>query len=208
MLGDGEEHAFRPVQNVIVPETQHGITVFGKRRRSLVSVADGGSMLPAIQFDDQVCFAAGEIGDVPVDRLLANEFEAKQPPIAQVMPELSLGVGGGCAQLLGGAGCKTRFQRAHRKAPSPGLLTQSDLSPKGEVTMGHGLASASPLPGGRGRRAAAGEGALPAFGAKPLTPRSPPSPALRATGHPRRRWPIPWRCSRPRYARGRRRRGT
>src|SRR6185437_14167447 len=46
------------------------------------------------------------------------------------------------------------------KAPSPGLLAQSDLSPRGEVTQKRCGAASSPLPWRRGRRAAAGEGAL------------------------------------------------
>jgi hypothetical protein len=46
------------------------------------------------------------------------------------------------------------------KAPSPGSLTRSDLSPKGEVVVGRDLAHDHLSLRGRGRRAAAGEGAF------------------------------------------------
>ena len=48
-----------------------------------------------------------------------------------------------------------------------GPLTRpsADLSPQGEVGVAHDLATTAPLPGGRGRRAAAGEGA---FATSPL----------------------------------------
>ena len=46
------------------------------------------------------------------------------------------------------------------KGPLTRKALPSDLSPKGEVILGHHLATTPPLPWGRGRRAAAGEGAF------------------------------------------------
>jgi len=46
------------------------------------------------------------------------------------------------------------------KAPSPGLPRQSDLSPQGEVKKGKATPHPYLSPGGKGRREAAGEGAL------------------------------------------------
>jgi len=48
-----------------------------------------------------------------------------------------------------------------KKAPSPGLLTQSDLSPKGEVKLGHCFATNVTSPWRRGRGAAAVCGTFP-----------------------------------------------
>jgi len=47
-----------------------------------------------------------------------------------------------------------------QKAPSPGSLKRADLSPEGEMVRGRGIGRPLPLPWGRGRRVAPGEGAL------------------------------------------------
>jgi hypothetical protein len=48
-------------------------------------------MLTAVQFDDQSCLTAGEVGEVGANRKLANELVAVQAAIAQNEPQPLLG---------------------------------------------------------------------------------------------------------------------
>jgi hypothetical protein len=50
-------------------------------------------VLSAIDFDNQVAFAAYEIADVPADGFLTNKLTTRQLPTAKVAPELSFRVG-------------------------------------------------------------------------------------------------------------------
>jgi hypothetical protein len=50
-------------------------------------------MLAAVQFDDKPPVEANEVGHIRPYRVLAAEFESREPPVAQLSPYLSLGVG-------------------------------------------------------------------------------------------------------------------
>src|SRR5689334_22885978 len=56
-------------------------------------------MLPAIDFNDQLSLAAGEVDNERTDRFLTYELEPAQPPIAHGEPDFALGVGLRAAQL-------------------------------------------------------------------------------------------------------------
>ena len=60
------------------------------RALSLAS-SDGFGMRYAVDFDDQFSVERHEIDDVPIDRMLAAKFPARQSPIAQRLPKLRLG---------------------------------------------------------------------------------------------------------------------
>ena len=93
------------LQHVIVPEPQHfESTAFQKPRPRLVPGALF-VVLATIDFNDQACINAGEIGDERPDRILSSELVSIQLPPTQAMPKSMLGVGHLFAQRSGIALC-------------------------------------------------------------------------------------------------------
>ena len=52
-----------------------------------------GTVLTAVEFDDQAKLETGEIGEIAGHRMLSPEPQAAQAPCAQVIPDADLGVG-------------------------------------------------------------------------------------------------------------------
>ena len=77
-FGDAKHHAVGVLQNFVVPEADHTITVaLDHPGAPLVSGTVG--MLPAVNLDHQFQPAAGEIGDGVADLEFARELNAKLP---------------------------------------------------------------------------------------------------------------------------------
>jgi hypothetical protein len=97
-------------------------------------------MLTAIEFDDQQRLDAREVGEVPTHRVLSPELVAADLPIAQSLPQHTLGVGRGLAQLsrpVGGG--------VHRINPHPnplpggeGMKGVASLADVGSGSLFHG----------------------------------------------------------------------
>ena len=83
---DGFEDAFDVFDDLVVPEAED--CVAGRFDLSRASgVSDAVSMLPAVEFDHQPCFDAGEVGDIGADQELAAEFCVFDLPGAQALPQ-------------------------------------------------------------------------------------------------------------------------
>ena len=79
-------------QNISVPEPAHAIAVLSEDRRSPCILEYSFRMLATIQLNDKICVAAGEVGNERSDRMLPNELEPLQLPIAEARPEFALRV--------------------------------------------------------------------------------------------------------------------
>ena len=109
MLGNHLENAIKVGEDVIVPEADDAVAVLGERRgTNHVAITLG--VLPAVEFDNQVRFAAGKIGNVWTNGLLADEFMAEQLAVAQTGPEFAFSVSGIGAKGFGGLRGKFGFQ--------------------------------------------------------------------------------------------------
>ncbi|KZC18475.1 hypothetical protein RHOFW104R3_36315 [Rhodanobacter denitrificans] len=97
-LQNHPEHAFDIHQCLIVPETQHAVSLGLQIPGAALVVPDLFRMLAAIQFNDQHGLTANKINDVMIDLMLAAEFVAIQLPVAQMEPKLLLGIGHGLVQ--------------------------------------------------------------------------------------------------------------
>ena len=73
-------------QNLVVPEADHS-PALAFEPDSAFEVLWIVRVLPAIELDDYLSFDAGEIGDVPSDRMLATEFEPVELPIPNTEPK-------------------------------------------------------------------------------------------------------------------------
>src|SRR3546814_14966667 len=62
---------------------------------------DGCIVLAAVECHHGPAGRAGEIDDVWADRILAAELVAHERAVAQVMPDLALGIGHGAAEVAG-----------------------------------------------------------------------------------------------------------
>jgi hypothetical protein len=139
-IEDAQPHRLTLHQHLAVGEAQHVIAelVQFSRAPGVGSHALRAEMLTPIEFDDQHCLDASEVGEVPAHRMLSPELVATDLPIAQGLPQRTLGVGRGLAQLarpVGGGG--------HRLGPHPSPL------PQGEGMNGGGGVRL-PLPEGKG----------------------------------------------------------
>jgi hypothetical protein len=144
-IEDAQPHRLTLHQHLAVGEAQHVIAelVQFSRAPGVSSHALIAEMLTPIEFNDQHRLDAREVGEVPAHRMLSSELLAEDLPIAQGLPQHTLGVGRGLAQLarpVGGAG--------HRINPHPNPL------PGGEGMKGVAspadVGSGSPFHGERG----------------------------------------------------------
>ena len=122
-IEDTQPHRLTLHQHLAVGEAQHVIPelVQFSRAPGVSSHALRAEMLAAIEFDDQHCLDAREVGEVPAHRMLSPELVAADLPIAQGLPQCTLGVGRGLAQLarpVGGAD--------HRINPHPSPLPRGE----------------------------------------------------------------------------------
>lgn len=68
------QHIFHVAHDLVIPETQHGISRSPQIGIAGIIVFLPLTMLPAIQFNDEIALRAEEISDVRPHRLLAAEF--------------------------------------------------------------------------------------------------------------------------------------
>ena len=90
---NGTDDAVQFLHDLVVPEAQDQKTPRFQGGGSSGVVLRPLYMLTAIQFDDQHGLAAGEIGDITVNRDLSPKLEAAEGAAAQMGPEPTLGVG-------------------------------------------------------------------------------------------------------------------
>lgn len=79
------QDAFNIQKDIIVPKSQYPVSGFTEPAVSYF-ICVGFDVLAAVRFDNQFQFAADEIANVTVDRLLANEFDAADLSVSQVTP--------------------------------------------------------------------------------------------------------------------------
>lgn len=91
-LQDHLKHAFHVLQYIIVPETQHAITLLHELSRARFVINHLLAMLAAVQLHDQACIWADKISDVDIDLMLSPELPALQTAISQAVPQQLLGV--------------------------------------------------------------------------------------------------------------------
>jgi hypothetical protein len=96
-LQNDRQHAVAIAQHVVVPEAHHPVAL-ARQERVACGILGTVRVLPAINLDDKAFVAADEINNEGTDRLLADELEAAQPPIAHREPQLALSVGLPAAQ--------------------------------------------------------------------------------------------------------------
>ena len=78
--GDNTNHTFEVLENLVVPEPQDPIA---PRREPSVALGVGSglpSMLPTIDFDDELCLVAYKVGDIRAEGNLAAEPGAADLP--------------------------------------------------------------------------------------------------------------------------------
>ena len=122
-IEDAQPHRLTLHQHLAVGEAQHVIAelVQFSRAPGVGSHALRAEMLTPIEFDDQHRLDAREVGEVPAHRVLSSELVSADLPIAQGLPQRTLGVGRALAQLarpVGGGG--------HRLDPHPGPLPRGE----------------------------------------------------------------------------------
>ncbi len=74
---DRLKHRFRFLKNLIIPEAQNAKAGGFKFQCSSLIVRQGFRVLPAIQFDDELCFKRDEIQYVVVEWVLAAKFDSE-----------------------------------------------------------------------------------------------------------------------------------
>ena len=88
ILDDGLDRlndALNILKNIVIPESQHTISDF---RKSAVSfcVCVGFEVLASVRLYNQFQFAADEIANVAINRLLTDEFGTRDLSVSQVTP--------------------------------------------------------------------------------------------------------------------------
>jgi len=93
-LRDHRQHAGRVAEDIVVPEPQNLETMRGQHigAHAVAPLPARGSMLPAVQLDDQAEFDTGEVSKVGGHWVLAPKPQAAQPATTQVVPEPVLGI--------------------------------------------------------------------------------------------------------------------
>jgi hypothetical protein len=89
---DRFEHGDEILRYIIIPKADDAIAVRGKFGGAFVICGKFIRMLAAVEFDDELLFRAGEIGNAIADRMLAAEF-VKREALAQRAPEDVFGAG-------------------------------------------------------------------------------------------------------------------
>ena len=97
-LQNDRQHAVAIAQHVVVPEAHHPVAL-ARQERVACGILGTVRVLPAVNLDHKALVAADEINNEGADRLLADEFEAAQPPIAHCEPQLAFSIGWPAAQL-------------------------------------------------------------------------------------------------------------
>jgi len=75
---NGFEHGREIFDHIVVPKTDHTISMGGEFGSAFVVLRYLIRMLAAVEFDYQLLCRAGEIGDPIADRMLATEFQKRK----------------------------------------------------------------------------------------------------------------------------------
>jgi hypothetical protein len=81
------------IQHLVIPEPQHLKALFYKPLISSSVIDLLFLMLTAVDFNDQSRFQTNKINDVGTDGHLATKTVTGDLPLAQMLPEIPLGVG-------------------------------------------------------------------------------------------------------------------
>ena len=95
---DDRQHGVAIAQHVVVPEAHRPVGL-ARQERVACGILGTVRVLSAINLDDKALVAADEINNEGTNRLLADEFEPAQPPIADRELQLALSVGLPAAQM-------------------------------------------------------------------------------------------------------------
>ena len=89
------KNAIYVIEYVDVPVTQHDVAHRFKLRRPLRVLGSlaGVRVLSTIYLDDNTLLRANEIDDEPSNRDLPLELQPVEAPVAQLQPQLLLGIG-------------------------------------------------------------------------------------------------------------------
>jgi hypothetical protein len=96
LVGDAQYLFKNPIdvsQYVIVPKTQNKIATqlqIPGSARILLGLLD---VLPTIKFDHKLRVRTAEVDDKSIERHLSPKLQATKPPIAQLEPQITLGIG-------------------------------------------------------------------------------------------------------------------
>jgi len=85
------QHRLRLLKHLVIPEPQYPKSLRLHLQVAARIIFRLFLMLPSIQFDNQLRFQAGEIGDVVADGHLAPEAVAAKLVAAQIAPKVLLG---------------------------------------------------------------------------------------------------------------------
>ena len=109
--------------HIAVPETDDGLAVCLDHARPSGVLGSSLSMLSAIEFDDQTCAPASEIGNIRPDRILPCEFRPFDLASAQSLPQPRFHIRGVPSQFS-----RDRRQSIirHSRKPSPNPLPQGE----------------------------------------------------------------------------------
>ncbi len=83
MKADRLKDAVEVAEDVVVPETNHLVAMLKEEGRALCVGVLPGSMLAAIELDDQATLDTAEVDDERPDRVLPPELDAHQLPITK-----------------------------------------------------------------------------------------------------------------------------
>lgn len=112
------EDSFEVLDHFAVPETDNGVAI-GFEPCCASGIGRAFDMLAAIEFDDELEFDAGKVGDVRADRELSSEFCAFDLAGAEALPEFAFHCRGVASQFAGD-GRQSLFHRCHPLTqPSP-----------------------------------------------------------------------------------------
>jgi hypothetical protein len=64
--------------HIVIPKANHAIVVLGKLGRSFVVFQYLVGMLATIEFDHQLLFRTGEVGNTIADRVLTTKFQKRE----------------------------------------------------------------------------------------------------------------------------------
>ena len=111
-------HAFQIGQHICIGEAQNGIAL-GTAIGIAAGVVSGSVVVGgAVEFYDELGFAAEEIREIGADGHLAAEFVAMELAVAEMLPEEAFWWGGFVAEGLG-ASCVSVFERLRWPTPQP-----------------------------------------------------------------------------------------
>ncbi|MFZ0887195.1 MAG: hypothetical protein WA005_01965 [Candidatus Binataceae bacterium] len=81
------------IEHIAIPEAQHLVPATGQILTALLIRRMSDHMLTAVEFDDYPQPGTAEVGDVAADAVLALEQRSCYLALADVLPELTFGVG-------------------------------------------------------------------------------------------------------------------